>query len=237
LIHKLKPGLIPEPFSFGQYKSKDPAPASFFLSEFIDMDITTPPVPDQLGAQMADLHKKSESPTGKFSFHVVTCDGKMPHTVDWEESWAVFYGKLLRGVCKLDTEANGEWPETARVTEQVISQVIPRLLGNLKHQGEPIKPRIIHGDLWEPNLGVNIETGELIMYDVGSYYAHNEMDLGNWRAGFSRHLRADVYAESYLRHYPRAEPAAEFEDRLRLYSLKGSINYSAGHPGFKIRQA
>ncbi|CAL8576783.1 hypothetical protein XPA_002648 [Xanthoria parietina] len=40
--------------------------------------------------------RASQSPTGQFGFHVATCDGKLAHTVEWEESWAVFYRKLLR---------------------------------------------------------------------------------------------------------------------------------------------
>jgi len=176
-IYRLMPGFIPKPYGYGRYKEADPV-TYFYLSEFIDMDITTPPGPDEFAAKLSELHKKSESPTGKFGFHVVTCDGKMPHTVDWQDSWAVFYGRLLQGVCKLDTETNGRWPEMERALQQLIDKVIPRLLGNLTHEGKPIKPTIIHGDLWEPNLGTNMETGELVMYDVGSYYAHNEMDLG-----------------------------------------------------------
>lgn len=178
-IYRLMPGLIPEPFAYGKYKVQDPV-TYFYLSEFIDMDITTAPEPVEFTSKLAELHKKSQSPNGKFGFHVVTCDGKMPHTVDWEDSWAVFFGNLLRGICKIDLENNGPWPEMERATEQVITKVIPRLLGNLRYDGEPIKPCIVHGDLWEPNLGINMKTGNLMMYDVGSYYAHNEMDLGQW---------------------------------------------------------
>jgi fructosamine-3-kinase len=160
----------------------------------------------------------------------------MPHTVDWEDRWAVFFGKLLRGVCKFDLETNGPWPEMERATEQVITKVVPRLLGNLKHEGKPIEPCILHGDLWEPNLGINMETGDLVMYDVGLYYGHNEMDLGQWRADFCSHLRSKIYTRHYLRNYPPAEPVEEFDDRNRLYSMKSTINYSAGHPGCIVRQ-
>lgn len=144
----------------------------------LDPKEDTAPDPEELAVKLAELHHRSSSPTGKFGFHVVTCDGKMPHTVDWQDSWAGFFGRVLQGICKIDVEANGPWPEMERATEQVITKVVPRFLGNLRHQGEPIKPCIIHGDLWEPNLGVDRKTGELVMYDVGSYYAHNEMDLG-----------------------------------------------------------
>lgn len=234
-IYRLMPGFIPKPFAFGRYESSNPV-AYFFLSEFVDMDITSPPDPEELAMKLSELHQKSESPTGKFGFHVVTCDGKMPHNVDWQDSWAVFFGRLLQGVCRLDIENNGPWPELERATQQLITKVIPRLLGELKYKGKPIEPCIIHGDLWEPNMGVNLATGELMMYDVGSYYAHNEMDLGQWRADFCDHLRSSVYIRQYLRCYPAAEPVDEFDDRNRLYSLKGTMNYSAGHPESICRQ-
>lgn len=104
-IHKLVPGCIPRPIGFGPYDSPDPI-SSFYLSEFVEMDTTTEPDPEDLAAMVAEMHDKCSSPTGKFGFHVVTCDGKLPHTVGWEHSWAVF-GKLLRGVSKLDIETNG----------------------------------------------------------------------------------------------------------------------------------
>ncbi|KAI1865263.1 hypothetical protein JX265_008310 [Neoarthrinium moseri] len=235
-IYKVAPGFIPKPYSYGRYKSAHPI-TYFYMSEFIDMDITTATDPVELGSRLSEIHKRSASPTGKFGFHVVTCDGKMPQTVGWQSSWADFFGRLLQGICKLELETNGPWPEMERATQQLVDNVIPRLLGDLRHNGEPIKPCIIHGDLWEQNLGVNMNTGDLVMYDVGSYYAHNDMDLGLWGADFCSHFRSKVYTTHYLRFYPAAEPLEEFDDRNRLYSLKGTINYSAGHSGSVVRQS
>ncbi|KAK4119054.1 hypothetical protein N657DRAFT_637582 [Parathielavia appendiculata] len=42
--------------------------------------------------------------------------------------------------------------------------------------------------------------------------------------------------EAYMEKYPLAEPADEFNDRNPLYSLKGAIKYSAGHPGSELRK-
>jgi fructosamine-3-kinase len=235
IIYGLMPEFIPEPFGYGRYKAKTPV-TYFYLSEFVDMDVTSAPEPVEFTNKLAELHKKSTSPTGKFGFHVTTCDGKMAHTVEWEESWAIFFQKLLIGVCKLDVETNGPWPELERATKQVAFHVVPRLLGALQTEGRQIKPSIIHGDLWEGNLGISMETGDILMYDAGSYYAHNEMELGHWRAEFSSHLRSKIYTRYYLLNYPAAEPVEEFDDRNRLYSIKSSINYSAGHPGNIMRQ-
>jgi protein-ribulosamine 3-kinase len=235
VVYQTMPDFIPEPFGFGKYAVQDP-PTYFYLSEFVDMDVTTAPDPVEFTSRLADLHKLSVSPTGQFGFHAVTCDGDRAHVVDWQESWAVFFRNLFLGVCELDLKRNGPWPEFERAMEQVACKVIPRLLEPLQAEGRKLKPCIIHGDLWEGNMGINLETGDSILFDVGSYFAHNEMELGHWRCEFSSVFRSKVYTRHYLQKYPPAEPADEFDDRNRLYSLKGAINYSAGHPGCALRK-
>lgn len=234
-IYGLMSDFLPEPCGFGRYSASDQV-TYFYLSEFVNMNVATAPDPVEFTKRLAELHKKSKSPTGKFGFPVTTCDGKMAHTVDWEDSWAVFYRKLLLGVCKLDLETNGPWPELERATEQVATKVIDRLLGALQSEGRQIKPCIIHGDLWEGNMGINMETGDTLLFDVGSYYAHNEMELGHWRCEFSSHFRSKTWTRHYLQNYPAAEPVDEFDDRNRLYSIKGAINYAAGHPDSFLRK-
>lgn len=139
-INNLIPGFVPAPHGWGKYKAEDP-PTYFFLSDFVDMDTTSAPDPLQFTARIAELHQKSTSPNGKFGFEVTTCDGKLPHTVEWESSWAKFYAKLLRGVLELDKEANGPWPELEAAAAQVISAVIPRLLGVLQSEGRVLKTK------------------------------------------------------------------------------------------------
>ena len=146
-IHSLIPGLVPAPRGWGKYKTGSPD-TYFFLSDFLDMD-TSAPEPVQFTARVAELHRKSKSPNGQFGFKLTTCDGKLPHTVAWEKSWATFFGKLLSGVLKLDREANGMWPELEAAAGQVIAVVIPRLLGILQADGRDLKPSLIHGDCWE----------------------------------------------------------------------------------------
>ena len=148
-IHSLIPGLVPAPHSWGKYRSGSPD-TYFFLSDFVDMDTSSAPDPAQFTARLAELHHKSESPNNSmFGFDVTTCDGKLPHTVAWEKSWATFFAKLLRDVLDLDREANGEWPELEAAAEQVITGVIPRLLGILQSDGRELKASLIHGDCWE----------------------------------------------------------------------------------------
>ncbi|KAH9905902.1 Fructosamine kinase-domain-containing protein [Xylariomycetidae sp. FL2044] len=238
MIHESMPDFIPKPCGFGRYKTETLGmSAYFYLSEFVDMDVVQEPDPENFAARLAAMHRLSRSPTGQFGFPVTTCDGRMAHTVEWEEDWAVFFRKLFVGVCELDVANNGPWPEMERATEQVANRVIPRLLGNLRTpEGGKIKPCIIHGDLWEGNVGVNNKTGDTLLFDAGSYFAHNEMELGHWRCEFSRVFRDQAYTQHYMKHFPPAEPQSEFDDRIRLYSLKGAINYSAGHPQNELRK-
>ena len=238
LIHNLTPHFIPQPIGFGKYKMQSPTniPSYFYLSTFVDMDLNSAPDSTDFTRKLADLRERCESPTGKFSFHVPTCEGRMQHTVDWEDSWAVFFQKLLLGVCKLDRESNGLWPELDLAIQQVVTKVIPRLLGALQAGGHFLKPCFIHGDLWEANVGISLDTGKTLLFDAGSYYAHNEMELGHWRSEFNPVFRDKVYTREYLRNYPAAEAIEEFDDRNRLYSIKVAMNYSAGHPGSVLRK-
>lgn len=237
-IHEVMPDFIPEPFGFGQYVVTEDTETYFYLAAFVDMDVTAAPDPVEFIDRLVQLHNTSESPNGKFGFHVKTCDGdgSRAHTVDWQDSWTVFYRNLFLGVCRLDVERNSPWPEYERAIEQVAWKVIPRLLDPLETNGRRIKPCLIHGNLWEGNMGINMETGDSILFDASSYYAHNEMELGHWRCEFSSVFRSKVYTRTYRQKYPAAEPADEFDDRNRLYALKGAINYSAGHPGTMLRK-
>ncbi|KAF6218633.1 hypothetical protein HO133_005984 [Letharia lupina] len=49
--------------------------------------IHTPASPMKLAAGLANLHKESVSPTGKFGFHIATCHARVAQAVDtWEDS-------------------------------------------------------------------------------------------------------------------------------------------------------
>ncbi|KAB5555066.1 Fructosamine kinase-domain-containing protein [Coniochaeta sp. 2T2.1] len=236
VIHQLMPDFIPQPFGSGRYTAPEDPPTYFYISEFVDMDVISDVDPPEFTRRLAQMHKSSVSPTGKFGFHVTTCDGTTPQPVDWEESWAVFYRKMFLSICKIDLERNGQPAEFRLAVKQVSEKVTPRLLEPLQANGRQIKPSIIHGDLWEGNKGINCATGDSMLFDAGSYYAHNEIELGHWRCEFSSAFRDEVYTRRYLEHYPAAEPADEFDDRNRLYSLRSAMNYAAGHPESGVRK-
>ncbi|KAI1208241.1 Fructosamine/Ketosamine-3-kinase [Annulohypoxylon truncatum] len=229
-IHNTLPDFAPKPRGYGKY---DDEGAYFFLCDYLEIN-HEPPDHKRLGKKLAELHQKSNSPTGKFGFYVTTFDGKLPLNTAWESNWTSFFKKLMLGVYKLDVEINGFWKELDDVMKITIERLIPRLLDPLTADGRSIKPCLIHGDLWESNIGTDAHTGELYIFDACSYYAHHEKEIGIWRCKHHQ-MRAEEYQKEYFKNHERSEPVEEFDDRNRLYSVETLIINSAHFPGADTR--
>jgi protein-ribulosamine 3-kinase len=158
-IYKLLPSFVPKPHAWGRFELASPV-THFFLCDFLDISNDMPD-PVRFAACVAELHRISRSPTGKFGFHVPNCHGKIRQTVDWNSSWASFYTKLLTSFFHTEIDVNGPWPEYERVFEEVVTHVIPQLLEPLQSDGRVLKPCLVHGDLWEENTATDLETGEI----------------------------------------------------------------------------
>ena len=232
-IHRSMPDFIPKPYIWGKCKIVSP-PTYFILKEFCDMS-THLPEPTQFCAKLAKLHASTYSPTGKFGYHVPTFQGYLPQVVDWDDSWASFFSKLIAGLVRTDIDANGPWRDYEFAVEQTQKHVIPRLLGALESDGRSLKPVLIHGNLWEGNCGTSLETGDIKIFDAGSYYGHSEAELGIWRSENVR-FRSKTYMRQYLRNHGLSEPADEFDDRNRLYCLPHNITHSIHQPGSYVRE-
>ncbi|KAI4209635.1 MAG: hypothetical protein LQ351_007435 [Letrouitia transgressa] len=234
-LHRTMPNFVPKPVSWGKYRVGNPE-TYYLLSDFIDMNDRLPE-PNQLCFKLAQLHQNSISPTGKFGLHVTTCNGRTPQAVNWESSWTIFFTNLLRHVTELDFKANGYWEEFELLEKRIFTIVIPRLIGTLERDGRSIKPCLIHGDLWEENTGTSCETGDIYIFDSGAFYAHNEMEIGDWRCHYNK-IHNKIYTRTYLRYYGASEPKEEWDDRNRMYSLYYNVIYSVNHmdQGKAVRQ-
>ncbi|RYP92181.1 hypothetical protein DL770_001688 [Monosporascus sp. CRB-9-2] len=211
-LSDLAPDLVPKPIAWGKVKHSK-LPIYFLIEEFKHF---MPGLPDaaKLGAKLAAMHLKSAWPNGKFGFPIQTYDGARIQSVGWDDSWTSFFSKLLAEAYRQDAETNGA----------------------LEADGRKVTPMLIHGDLWDGNIGVEAGTGEPWIFDCAVYYAHNEMELGIWRA--ERHqMRARAYRREYLRHCEPSEPEEEWDDRNRLYSAKTNFMHSAIFPGSHTRQS
>ncbi|KAL8671625.1 MAG: hypothetical protein Q9168_003876 [Polycauliona sp. 1 TL-2023] len=203
-IHAVSASFCPKPHTWGQYRDS-PTPTYFLLADFREIG-QQPPDAIRFTSQLADLHKKSASPTGKFGFHITTCHGKAAQLTDlWDDSWESLYRKQLAHTFEADQLKHADWPEFEFRKTLVLDKCIPRLLGPLQSQGRTIKPCLVHGNIWDQNTATDMETGEPFVFDGSAFYAHHEYELGNWRSPRHR-LGSKTYIRNYKRSFPASEP-------------------------------
>jgi protein-ribulosamine 3-kinase len=172
-IYTLLPDFAPKPIAWGTYK--DVPDMHFFLCEYREM-VNDMPDPHKFAARLAELHQNSKSTNGKFGFHVTTYSDNLPQKSEWEESWEDFFSKSMRQALELELQAKGPDSELDVMVPILFDKVIPRLLRPLESEGRTVKPSLVHGDLWYANSGMDVETGESLVFDACCFYAHNECE-------------------------------------------------------------
>lgn len=95
--------------------------------------------------------------------------------------------------------------------------VVPELLTNFT---PPAKPVLLHGDLWSGNIATDSSTGEPILFDMSSYYGHNEADFGISQMFSSL---TSAFYEKYHSILPKSEP--NHSERMKLYELYHHLNH------------
>ena len=224
-IYSYIPDLVPKPITWGKFHTAIPE-TYFYLMEFLELG----PIlePQDFCRSIAQLHDTSTSPTGKFGFHQITFQGPNPMNTTRESSWCTYFSRLLLEWLDREVARNGPQPEYEAYYKEFVRKVVPQILEPLQSDGRSVKPCLIHGDLWEENTGINLETGKPVIFDACVMYAHNEMELGMWRNGRFR------FGKAFFRHYlglmPPSEPAEQFDDRNRLYAMKYALSHILGWP-------
>jgi protein-ribulosamine 3-kinase len=226
-IYSYMPSFVPKPYAWGKFK-QSPPDTYFYLMEFLDLSPSMVDPPD-FCARIAQLHQISTSPTGKFGFYQVTFHGPNPQNNEWESNWCVYFTRLVTQFFEREIKQNGPYPEYERAFDEFKTTIIPKILDPLQAEGRVLKPCLIHGDLWEENTGLNLATGEPVVFDGGAMYAHSEFELGMWRADIIKFGKP--YFRQYLRHMPPSEPIDQFDDRNRLYGIKYTLSHCLGWPG------
>ncbi|KAB5545926.1 Fructosamine/Ketosamine-3-kinase, partial [Coniochaeta sp. 2T2.1] len=191
-IKSVMPDFVPQPYGWGECKS---TPGTYFLVlDFLDL-IAEIPDPATFARLLSDLHKKGESPTGMFGFPLPTCHGKIIQPNTWDSNWCRYFTRLITIFYDADMAINGPIPGYVEAFETLKKHVIPRLLEPLQAEGRVIKPCLVHGDLWEENVGTSVNTGEPLVYDASCSYAHHDI---------------------YLLRFSLREPTEEWDDRNLL---------------------
>lgn len=174
-IYAVVPDFAPKPIAWGTYQSIPNT--HFFLCEYRRMEENVIPEPIEFANRLSALHTSSVSPTGKFGFHIPTYSGNLPQVNGWTESWEAFFSRNLKLALELEIDAKGMHPEFEFLIPVIFDRVIPRLLRPLESGGRSVKPSLVHGDLWYANSGVDALTGQPLIFDACSFYAHNECGL------------------------------------------------------------
>jgi len=229
-IHDLMPTFGPTPYVWGKFE-KDTPETYFLLMEFFELGQDLPD-PSKFTAAIANLHRNSVSPTGKFGFHIPVCQGPVVQYTDWDDDWCAYFSRLLTYLFRMDVRLNGNWPEYEEIFEKLISHSVPQLLEPLQAEGRVLKPCLVHGDLWDENTGTNLVTGEPVVFDGSVMYAHNEYEIGTWSREVVRFGK--TYTRQYLKNYPPSEPVEQWQDRNRLYCIKFMLNHTIGWPGSEL---
>ncbi|CAG8977992.1 hypothetical protein HYALB_00001874 [Hymenoscyphus albidus] len=236
-IYKLAPNFVPKPHSWGICHSVDGEEIHFFIQEFIEMTTHILPDPEKLCRKLSSLHKASV-PGKNFGFHVQTSQGRTLQAVNTKfPTWTPFFTHILKHITEVDMSVNGHWVSLATLESRIFTHVIPRLIGILEEKGREIKPCLIHGDLWEGIIGTVVSTGDIVVFDATSYYAHHEMEVANWRCHYNK-IHDERYTRTYLKYYQPSEPREEWEDRNRMYCIYYNILYSVNDmdQGMAVRQ-
>lgn len=231
-IYRTMPSIAPKPRGCGPCAERKGT--CFFICDYLDLTHELPDAVD-LGKKLAEFHLSSKSPTGKFGFQCTTFDGKNPLNTSWDSSWTSYFRRLMNDIYQIEKAANGYSKEFDDVIQITLDKLVPRLLDALVAGGRTIKPTLIHGDLWESNIGTDEQTGEVYIYDACAYYAHHEKEVGIWRCAHHK-MTDEKYRREYFKHYPPSEPREEADDRNRLYAAQTMIVTSLDFPGQKMRE-
>ena len=198
------------------------------VMEFVVMSKTLPCAQD-LCARIAAIHRGSVSPEeGCFGFPTPSYLGGFSLPTQWERSWATLFARMLQRLCEFESELHGPWLKDEDSFRTLLSQTVPHLLSPLQRGDRPIKPCLVHGNLSADHIGVNMATGEPVVFSPSPLYAHNEYELGMWRRKIGMFTRS--YFQEYQKHIPPSDPVEQWDDRIRLYSIHFNLAYVLSTP-------
>jgi hypothetical protein len=213
---------------------------SFYLTRFRRLARGIPTAP-RLARAIFNLHERSEQDSRRTGRTAFGCTATPDHCLHAgplslysppSDSWTEAFTMLLRDLFAKDDAIHGHLAgvspappgresreasaEMAYLHAETLERVVPRLLGALERSATPPVPTLVHGDLWDANSGVDLDTNAVVIYDSVSIWAHREYEFGPWMAARHR-LTYEGMVDEYLKLYTPCAPAEDFADRLQLY--------------------
>ena len=218
LMYDASADLVPRPLAWGTYSTIQDV--HFLLCDFHEMKDELPDL-SSFPAKMAKLHRETTSSNGKYGFWVTTFHGNTPLDHGWASTWEEYFTTRTKTLVQMEQEAQGPCQEILDLAQPFFNKVVPRLLRPLETGGRSIRPALVHGDLWHGNVSVDAKTQKPIIFDAACFYAHNEYDLGVWRAGWNK--LGKEHQQQYHKHCRFSAPEDDHDDRNLLYATRVNI--------------
>ncbi|KAI1119198.1 Fructosamine kinase-domain-containing protein [Nemania sp. NC0429] len=221
------PELVARPYGYGTYEKMDDI--HFFLCSFHELSGGIPDIAS-FPALVAELHNRHISPDGTFGFPYQVFGGRLAQFFPVTNSWEETFRSGIQSIFDNEEKAQGSDEDMAQLRKAIVEKVIPRLLRPLETGPDKIQPRLVHGDLWDGNCSMDINTNKPVVFDATCLWAHNEYELGPWQP--TRHeMSKQPYIEQYTMYFKPSNPKEDFEDRILLYSMRFNLHASSLYPG------
>lgn len=186
----------------------------FLLLEFIDEKGKSSSYWQNLGTQLAELHRNTSDHFGLDHNNYI---GSLRQINTPARNWIDFFAEQrLEVQIKLAVDNKKTGSEIARLFESLRKKLSDLL---------PVeKPSLLHGDLWSGNL-ITDSKGEPCLIDPAVYYGHREAELAftTLFGGFSTN-----FYESYESNFPLIPGYKDRFDIYNLYPLMVHVNLFGG---------
>lgn len=174
------------------------------------------------GAALAQMHLASSLASGeaslggqeRFGWPSANFIGAMPQPNNWHAEWGVFFGE-----CRLAPQIQWAHEKGYRLegAERLLA-LVPELLLH------PLRPALVHGDLWGGNAGL-LRSGGAALFDPAVYWGDREVDLAMARlfGGFP-----PAFFTGYGEVWPLGADSGGRVDLYNLYHLLNHANLFGG---------
>ena len=179
---------------------------AYHLLEWIQFGKQTAASGFALGKGLAGLHKKDG---GRFGWGIDNHLGSTPQVNEWSTDWLGFFRRnrleyQFERAKEKGFQFSGERPLLERL-ELLFEDYEPR-------------PSLIHGDLWNGNVGFGVD-GRPVIFDPACYYGDREAEFGiiELFGGFP-----SSFYDGYQSEWPLD---SGFKTRLPVYKLYHQLNH------------
>lgn len=189
---------------------------NYILTEYIEQDNNSGEFFEQLGKQLALLHKYQGTYYGFYEDNYIGLNPQLNIPTHKESSdWITFYfNKRLLYQFRL-AEKNGYISAVLLKNFIRLENKLYEIIG-----GSIEQPTLLHGDLWAGNFLCDTNNSPVLI-DPAVYYGHREADLAMTKifGGFP-----SSFYESYQNEYPLKDGWQYRENIYKLYHILNHLN-------------